>query len=141
VSGLTIIRDVDPDDPEASNPTTPPKSLNRPARPDNPFAAGFNTAPSSCSDFLRPSEQCLKDLQAQPGGVTAFSGGELKWDSDHQCNNEQQGVFTTAAYDAFTLARFTDREPDPHNYKDITIWKTYIGPDFATQQKRIAGTF
>jgi hypothetical protein len=142
VSGSAIPRDtIDPDNPQASNPTTPPKSLNRPPRPDNPFAAGFTTAPSSCTDFLKPSEQCIRDLQAQPGGVTTFSGGEIKWDSDHQCDNKQQAILQTAAWDAIILASFADQEPDPHNVHDITLWKTWMGPDYATQQKRISGAF
>jgi hypothetical protein len=74
-SGAVIDRDtLDPENNEASNPKTPPKTLNRPPQPANPFKNGFKTAPASCTDFMRPSEQCIKDLQAQPGGVNAFSG-------------------------------------------------------------------
>ncbi|KAF2259767.1 hypothetical protein CC78DRAFT_585532 [Lojkania enalia] len=139
-SGSAIPRDtIDLDNSEASDPTTRPKSLNRPPRPDNPFAAGLNTAPSSCRDFMKPSEQCITDLQAQPGAVTAFSGGEMKWDSDYESDDKQQAMCQTAAWDAITLARFADQEPDPHNVHYITLWKTWMGPDCSTQQKRIAG--
>ncbi|KAI8933116.1 hypothetical protein NX059_009759 [Plenodomus lindquistii] len=141
-AGAVIPRDdVDPENPEASDPKTPPSVLNRPARPDNPFKDGFKTAPASCTDFEKPSEQCIAELQAQPGGANAFSGGELKWDSDHQCSDFQKGKYQTAAWDAHTLAVFSDREPDAHNPKDIALWKTWMGPDYATQQKRISDNF
>lgn len=142
VSGAVLIRDtVDPENPEASDPKQPPTKLIRPPRPDNPFKSGFTTAPTSCTDLEKPSQQCIKDLQAQPGGVNAFSGGELKMDSDHRCNEDQIGIYQTAAWDAHSLAAFADSEPDAHNAKDVAIWKTWMGPDFATQQKRIAGMF
>jgi hypothetical protein len=142
VTGSVLTRDtVDPNNPEASDPKTPPKKLNRLPRPDNPFKNGFKTAPSSCTDWLKPSQQCVKDLQAQPGGVNAFSGGEIKWDSDHRCDQNQQGMFQTAAWDAHSLAFNADEEPDGRNAKHVALWKTWIGPDFPAQQKRIAGTF
>lgn len=45
VSSTVIPRGtVDPDNPEASDPTQPPKKLNRPLRADNwPFKDGFET--------------------------------------------------------------------------------------------------
>lgn len=138
-AGSVIPRDTD--NPEASNPKTPPKKLNRPARPANPFAAGFKTAPASCTDFMKPSQQCITDLKAQPGGVNAFSGGELKWDKDHGCDEEQMGMYQTAAWDAHALAAFSDLEPDAHNSRDIALWKTWMGPDYPNQQKRIAGMY
>ncbi|KAF2819124.1 hypothetical protein CC86DRAFT_432123 [Ophiobolus disseminans] len=123
-SGTVIPRaTIDPDNPEASDPKTPPKKLNRPPRPDNPFKGGFKTAPASCKDFMKPSQQCVTDLKAQPGGIGAFSGGELKWDSDNKCDERQKGMFQTAAWDAHALAQFTDQEPNPHNYKDIAFCK------------------
>ncbi|KAF2850713.1 hypothetical protein T440DRAFT_396568 [Plenodomus tracheiphilus IPT5] len=113
VSGSVIPRDtVDPENPEASDPKTPPSKLNRLPRPENPFKDGFKNAPSSCTDWLKPSTQCIEDLQAQPGGVNAFSGGELKWDNDHRCDEKQQGMFQTAAWDAHSLAFNADDEPD-----------------------------
>jgi hypothetical protein len=142
ISGTAIPRDtVDPDNPEASDPKQPPKKLTIPSRPENPFKAGFKTAPDSCDDLRKPSQQCIRDLQAQPGGVVAFSGGELKWDKDHNCNEQQMGKYQTAAWDAHALAAFADLEPDEHNASDIALWKTWMGPDYPTQQKRISGTF
>ncbi|KAH7080719.1 hypothetical protein FB567DRAFT_448489 [Paraphoma chrysanthemicola] len=126
VSASVIPRDViDPNNPEASDPKTPPKKLDRLPRPDNPFKDGFKMAPTSCTDWMKPSEQCFKDLQAQPGGVNAFSGGELKWDSDHRCDERQQGMFQTAAWDAHSLAFNADDEPDGHNAKHVALWKTF----------------
>ncbi|OAL45486.1 hypothetical protein IQ07DRAFT_648187 [Pyrenochaeta sp. DS3sAY3a] len=130
--------DVNPDDPRASNPKTPPKTLNRPPRPANPFRDGLKTVPSSCTDMMKPSEQCIKDLQAQPGAVNAFSGGELKWDNDNGCSDEQKGKYQTAAWDAHALAAFSDLEPNPHNSRDIALWKAWMGPDYPNQQKRIS---
>ncbi|KAJ8118877.1 hypothetical protein OPT61_g212 [Boeremia exigua] len=86
-SATVIPRDtIDPDNPEASDPKQFPTRFNRPPRPDNPYKFGLATAPDSCTDFQRPSPGCIKDLQAQPGGAVAFSGGELKWEKDHQYN-------------------------------------------------------
>jgi hypothetical protein len=139
-SCAVIVRDtLDPENIEASNPKTPPKTLNRPPQPANPFKDGFKTAPASCTDFMRLSEQCIKDLQAQPGGVNAFSGGELKWDSDHGCDETRQGIYQEAAWDAYSFAAFVNKAPDPDDAKDIAIWKTWIGADYPTQQKRIVG--
>lgn len=141
-SGSVIPRaDVDSNNPEASDPKTPPKKLNRPPRPDNPFKGGFKTAPASCTDFMKPSKECITDLQAQPGGVNAFSGGELKWDGDNKCDDKQRGMFQTAAWDAHALATFSNQQPDPHNARDVALWKTWMGPDYSTQQQRIAGMF
>ncbi|PVH93640.1 hypothetical protein DM02DRAFT_695367 [Periconia macrospinosa] len=115
-AGFVVPREdtFDPDNPEASNPKTPPKRLNRSTRPENPFKkAGLKTAPDSCTDL------------AQPGGVNAFSGGELKWDKDYQCDPDtQQARFLEAAWDAHALAKFSNKEPDGHNAKDIAMWKT-----------------
>ncbi|CAI6341999.1 unnamed protein product [Periconia digitata] len=142
VSGSVITRDTfDPEDPSASDPKTPPKTLRKPSYESNPFKDGFDTAPSSCTDFLKPSDQCLKDLQSQPAkNIGAFSGGEFKWDSNNKCNPEQKGRIEVAANDAITLSLFADKEPDQHDAKAIALWKTWIGPDYSTYQKRIAGT-
>ncbi|KAH9882337.1 hypothetical protein J1614_000573 [Plenodomus biglobosus] len=139
VSSSVLPRDtVDPDNPEASDPKTPPKKLNRLPRPDDIFKDGFKSAPSSCTDWMKPSFKCVQDLQAQPGGISLFSGGEIKWDNDHRCDQTQQGMFQTAAWDAHSLAFNADDEPDGHNAKHVALWKTWIGPDFSAQQKRIA---
>ncbi|KAF2793033.1 hypothetical protein K505DRAFT_350230 [Melanomma pulvis-pyrius CBS 109.77] len=98
----------------------------------------FKTAPDSCNDLQKPSQQCIQDLQAHPEGAVAFSGGELKWDKDHKCDEEQMAQYQTAAWDAHVLAAFADLEPDEHNARDIALWKAWIGPDYPTQQKRIA---
>jgi hypothetical protein len=77
-SGAVImLYTVDSHNPEASNPIQPPTKLNRPAPAENPFKAGFETVPSVCTNMQKLSQQCIRDLQAQPGGVIAF-GGELK---------------------------------------------------------------
>jgi hypothetical protein len=57
ITGSVLPRDtVDPNNPEASDPKTPPKKLNRLPRPDNLFNNGFKTAPSLCTDWLKPSQ-------------------------------------------------------------------------------------
>ncbi|KAF2872928.1 hypothetical protein BDV95DRAFT_568343 [Massariosphaeria phaeospora] len=129
--------EVDPDNPQAADPKQPPKTLTAPSGPSNPFQSGFQTAPASCTDFQKPSESCLKDLQAQTGGVVAFSGGQIKWDDDNQCDDTKKGVYQTAMYDAHILATYASTLPDGHNAKDIALWKTWIGPDYITQQQRI----
>ena len=61
-----IPRDVDPDNPSASDPKTPPSSIKHPPRPqsisENPFAGNSATVPDSCDNLWNPSEQCLRDL-------------------------------------------------------------------------------
>jgi hypothetical protein len=136
-----VIRDLG-DDPEAANPTTPPQRLSRPAlQGQNVYENGFRTAPESCTNLIKPSEQCIKDMQAQPAAASqhAFSGGELKMDKNHQCSNTQIGQLQTAAWDALTLGAYTSSEPNPQSAKDVALWKTYIGPDWPSQSKRIAG--
>jgi hypothetical protein len=137
-----VIRDLG-DDPESANPKTPPQSLNRPVtlKGENIYKAGFKTAPDSCTNLVKPSEQCIKDMQAQPAaaGQHAFSGGELKLDKDHKCSDSQLGQLQTAAWDALALGTYTSSEPNPQSAKDVALWKTYIGPDWPSQSKRIAG--
>lgn len=89
---------------------------------------------------MKPTGQCLADLIARPGGAGAFSGGELIWDGDNRCDDEQKGVFQTAAWDAHSLATLLDSEPDPHKEDSIALWKTWMGPDYSLQQHRIADT-
>jgi hypothetical protein len=136
-----VIRDLG-DDPEAANPKTPPQSLNRPAlKGENIYKNGFKTAPDSCTNLVKPSEQCIEDMQAQPAAASqhAFSGGELKLDKDHKCSDTQIGHLQTAAWDALTLGTYASSEPNPQSAKDVALWKTYIGPDWPSQSKRIAG--
>jgi hypothetical protein len=68
---------------------------------------------------MKPSDQCLRDLKAQSGGVVAFSGGELKWEKYYQCDYHKQAIFKTAAADAHTLANFAHALPKYHDAKDI----------------------
>ena len=73
----------DPDDPTASDPKTPPSSLDLPhlPLPENPFAGGFAEVPAPCTDFHRPSEGWLTDLYNDTSdGVGAFGGGKLSFD-------------------------------------------------------------
>lgn len=137
-----VVARQDPNDPEASNPKTPPTTLTEPPRGDDPFTVPLPTAPASCTDFSKPSDQCLNDMVAAStaaSDVIAFSGGKLIWDSDHQCNDEQIGKYETAWYDALSLARYAHALPDFGDAKSISLWQTWIGPNFAEQQQRIYG--
>lgn len=137
----SLRQDIDPDNPSASDPKTPPSSLKAPLRPfDNPFAKGLTAVPESCTDFQNPSDECLQALVSQDGNVIAFSGGELKFD-DKSCNIDQERKLETAAWDAMTLANFAGFSAPPKSSRDIIAWKTYIGPDYQQQQQRIAGKF
>jgi hypothetical protein len=136
-----VIRDLG-DDPEAANPKTPPQSLGRPpSLGENIYKRGFPIAPDSCTNLFKPSEQCIRDMQAQPStaGLHAFSGGELKLDNNHGCSDRQIGQLETAAWDALSLARYTDTEPDSKNPRHVTSWNAWIGPDYPDYSKRIAG--
>jgi hypothetical protein len=110
-----------------------PRPLDR-----NPFVDGLVAIPESCAGFMQPAdnEACHRDLAAQEGGVEAFGGGKLKWDP-RSCTNEQRGAIETAAYDAATLAKYGAKAPT--GGKGVLLWKTYIGPDFSSQQTRILG--
>jgi hypothetical protein len=127
------------------NPQNPPTTLKRPPPPKgaNIFKKPWKTAPASCTSLIKPSEQCIKDMQAQPQaeGVIAFSGGELKLDKDHKCTDKQIGTFQTAAWDALTLGTYMSAEPNQLDYKTVALWKTWIGPDFPKFSKRITGMF
>lgn len=128
------------DDPTASDPRSPPASFPPlPLRTGiNPFAGKFVAIPESCagSNMMRPSDQCLADLNKQPDGVVAFSGGSLKFD-DKSCTQDQVNKMETAVWDATTLAKFASHIPT--SAPDIAAWKTWIGPDFWTLQDRILG--
>lgn len=81
----------------------------------------------------------LPGFKNQSGGAVAFSGGELKWDDNHQGNDQMKGMIQTAAWDAHTLATFSNTMPGWHNARDIALWKTWMGPDYTTQQQRVVG--
>ncbi|KAK0703399.1 hypothetical protein B0T26DRAFT_496936 [Lasiosphaeria miniovina] len=76
----------------------------------------------------------MTDLMNQQDGVVAFSAGHLKFD-DNSCSDEQKDFIETAAWDALTLSIFA--AVPPTSGKEIAVWKTWIGPDYITQQQRI----
>ncbi|KAF1828326.1 hypothetical protein BDW02DRAFT_246703 [Decorospora gaudefroyi] len=82
-------------------------------------------------------------MRTQPAAASrhAFSGGELKLDKNHGCSKTQVGQLQTGAWDALALGAFTSSEPNPQNARDVALWKTYIGPDWPSQSKRIADNF
>ncbi|KAH5711875.1 hypothetical protein HBI64_042700 [Parastagonospora nodorum] len=141
-SGL-VVRDIAEDvDAETLNPKTIPQTIRRLGRGENKFKKQWKTAPASCTDLVHPSEQCIKDMQAQPhtNDVIAFSGGELKLDNNHKCSDTQFGQFQTAAWDALQLGSYMGA-PDPKNYKDAVTWRTWMGPNYPDYSKRIVDNF
>jgi hypothetical protein len=139
VTRRSVRRDINTDDPSASDPESPPSTLNRPVvNLDNPFAGNSLTVPDSCNDLQRPSDQCLRDLKAGKDEANAQSGGGLTFEKDSQCSDDQKSILETAAYEAMTLATFGGHNPS--SARDIATWKAYIGPDYANQQGRITGT-
>ncbi|KAF3810368.1 hypothetical protein GCG54_00000413 [Colletotrichum gloeosporioides] len=130
-------RDVDPENPSASDPKTPPSSLKDPPRPQsvgqNPFAGKSVTVPGSCGNLWNPSETCLRDLEAQNENVGTYAG-DLKFE-DNSCDDGQKLALEIAAWDALTLANFGGK--NPQSAKEIATWRAYIGPDFSSQQGRI----
>ena len=125
------------DDPNSSDPTTPPASITAPARGDNPFPNGWPQLPSECTDASNPSEACKNALHASDGGVHAF-GGTLHHDGSCKVNSAdtREGFLETAAWDAQILAHYTSLTTDIHN---IEAGRFYMGPDYAGQQQRIKG--
>lgn len=85
---------------------------------------------------MKPSNQCVIDLNKQQDGVVAFSGGSLKFD-DESCNQDQVDAIETAVWDTTTMAKFANHQPT--SGPDIAAWKTWIGPDFWTLKDRILG--
>jgi hypothetical protein len=128
---------IDPDFPDIQDPTSIPTTFQPRPQPENIFRDGFQTTPENCTNMLKPSDQCIRALLAQPAGVVAFSGGELKWDNDNQCDDRKKGAYMTAAYDAYSLAHITDDLPQSVNH--TALWQLYIDPDYVTQQQRIIG--
>ena len=132
-------QDVNPDDPSASDPQTPPTDIKDPPRPqsisDNPFVSGFDTVPDSCTNLWDPTEQCLKDLETQNNNDVGTYSGDLKFEKGHGCTDEEKLKLEIAAWDALTLANFGGK--DPVSAKEIATWRAYIGPDFSAQQSRI----
>lgn len=86
------IRDVDPDDPFASDPKAPPSSLKDPPRPqpigETPFVSKSVTVPGSCDNLWNPSEQCIRDIEAHNNDAEAYAS-DFKFE-DGSCNNGQK---------------------------------------------------
>ncbi|KEZ44680.1 hypothetical protein SAPIO_CDS2756 [Scedosporium apiospermum] len=112
-------KDVDPDNPSASDPKPPPSSIKHPPRPqsisENPFAGNSATA-------------------RQNNDVEAYAG-DLIFEKDSLCNDGQKRSLEIAAWDALTPANFGAKRPV--SAREIATWRAYIGPDFSTQQDRI----
>lgn len=132
--------DADVDNPEASDPETPPSSLGELWRPDggDPFdGADIPETPDSCTDFWRPSEDCVRDLMKQSDSDDAFvsfGGGKLKFDKGG-CADWRQESVRWASWDAYTLAsRIYDPNTAPVRQ---AIWRAYMGPDFNDHASRV----
>ncbi|EQB57145.1 hypothetical protein CGLO_02782 [Colletotrichum gloeosporioides Cg-14] len=120
-------------DPAASDPAKLPSSFKSLWRPDgqNPFSGNIPLLASACvNPWEKPSKECADAAIAQ-SGVVAFGGGTIKYE-DGSCN-PYKNIIETAAWDAFTLARFTKAVPTTG--RQIATWRTYIGPDFAEAEE------
>ena len=124
--------DLDINNPSGSDPTTPPTSLSAPAgAPENPYPSGIPTQPEQC-DGQNPSEDCFNAMGS--------SGGYLWFDKDSQCSDTQKSQLETAVWDATTLASYSSNFPNNgEGARGQASGIFYMGPDFPTQQNRIAG--
>ena len=126
------VSNLDPNDPSASDPTTPPSNISFPINfPPNPFPSGIPTQPDIC-DGYNPSNDCFQAL--------ATLGGYIFFDKDSGCSNDDKAKLETAVWDAHTLATYAS--PFPNAGKGTRGQASaifYMGSDFASQQKRIAG--
>lgn len=123
---------LDVNNPSGSDPRSPPKSISfPPGGPSNPYPSGIPTQDDKC-DGQNPSSDCFNAM----GG----SGGYLWFDKDSQCSKSQKSALETAVWDATTLASYSSNFPDngegTHGRASGIF---YMGPDFASQQTRIAG--
>lgn len=122
---------LDGSDPSGSDPTSPPQSISFPTAIPNPYPSGIPTQPGQC-DGQNPSSDCF-DAMGQ-------SGGYLWFDKDSQCTDSQKSAVNTAIWDASSLASYSSQFPNSgqrtHSRASAIF---YMGPDFATQQTRIAG--
>ena len=123
---------LDINNPSGSEPISPPSSISFPTGvPPNPYPSGIPTQPDQC-DGQDPSEDCFNAL--------ASSGGYLWFDNDSECSDTQQSQLETAVWDATTLAFYSSNFPNSGaGTRGEASGIFYIGPDFASQQTRIAG--
>lgn len=69
-----------------------------------------------------------------------MAGGYLWYDKDSGCDDSQKSALETAVWDATTLAMYSDNFPNNgEGTHGIASGIFYMGPDYATQQTRIAG--
>jgi hypothetical protein len=116
------------DDPSATDPTTPPKSITFPVA-RTPSLAPINTQPSQC-DAQNPSQDCFN----------ALSGGYLWFAQDSQCDDGQKAQLETAVWDATTLASYSSLFPNAGDKNHgLGAARFYLGPDYAQFQSRIGG--
>jgi hypothetical protein len=123
---------LDVNNPSSSDPTSIPKSISFPARASNPYPSGIPPQPSLC-DGQNPSDDCFN---AMGGG----SGGYLYFDNDSNCTDPQKSALETAVWDATTLASYASDFPNSGaGARGRASGIFYMGPDYASQQTRIAG--
>jgi hypothetical protein len=68
------------------------------------------------------------------------SGGYLYFDNDSNCTDPQKSALETAVWDATTLASYASDFPNSGaGARGRTSGIFYMGPDYASQQTRIAG--
>jgi len=124
---------IDPENPSASDPTSPPSSISFPPRaPKPPSGSEFSTQPPQC-DGEAPSDECFKAM--------SDSGGYLWFAKDSQCSNDDKTFLETALWDAHTLALYSSTFPNVDGARGSAAGTYYMGPDFSQFQGRIAGNF
>ena len=123
---------LDINNPSDSDPTSPPSSISFPTgAPENPYPSGIPTQPDQC-DGQNPSDDCFNTM--------AGSGGYLWFDKDSECSPDQKSQLETAVWDATTLAFYSSNFPNNGaGTRGQASGIFYMGPDFASQQNRIAG--
>lgn len=123
---------LDVNDPSGSDPISPPTSISFPTEgATNPYPSGIPTQPDQC-DGQNPSDDCFNAM----GG----SGGYLWFDNNSQCSDSQKTALQTAVWDATTLAEYSSDFPNNgEGTRGQASGIFYMGPDFASQQTRIAG--
>lgn len=125
-------KNVDVNNPSASDPKTPPKKISFPKnRPANPFPSGIPAQPDHC-DGKNPSDDCFHSMGSY--------GGYLFFDKDSQCSDHQKDILQTAVWDASTLASYSSSFPNNgEGSRGHASANFYMGPDYMAQKGRIAG--
>ena len=109
------------------------------------ISKSFGKGPEACDDFLNPSQECQKAIEASMqkdekdgDNLVGIAGGKLKYAWSSGCEAHYKKI-ERAAYDAWDLS---DTAIEDVSDPDLTpIWNTWMGPDHTDYKGRIIGSW